>query len=61
MYNISWNTVQDAITKEGGKECRVGHDKGAPEIKSDVESHSTDKCKGLMWSAQIYQNSWQFN
>ena len=29
------------------KEYRVGIDKGAPEIKTDVESRSTWKCKGL--------------
>ena len=29
------------------KECRVELDKGAPEIKTDVESHSTEECKRL--------------
>ena len=28
------------------KECRDGFDKGAPEIKTDVESHSTS---GMPW------------
>ena len=29
------------------KECRVELNKGAPEIKTDVESHPTRECKGL--------------
>ena len=48
MYDISWNNFQDAILiffrkrkKMGLKERRVEFDKGAPEIKTDVESHST--------------------
>ena len=57
MYGISWNNFQDAILaffsrvsqeKVGLKECLVGLDKGVSEIKTDVESHSTQlQYKGL--------------
>ena len=44
----SWFSFARFTKMVGLRECRVRLDKEAPEIKTDVESHSTYECKGLM-------------